>query len=305
MAGYRKGAGAQKNSDNPAVDDVFRSEDVFINFVPAVTYTAPQASEGGVLVPIDTYIYDQEHAQPLLDVAGLNAPFDDINAFDGGTFDGAAVYPNADGSLQPQAPGIPTDEPLPPGRVPTGISVECGNFITSPIDYDQNVSPNYTIRNFSVGAVFPHPIRAQNNLSVQDILCNLQALAINIVEPLRAEYPGFNINSGFRVGQSTSQHGRGQGVDVQWPGKPAADYNEIAVWCIANLPFDQFIFEHGKSIWIHMSYNRGLTRQRNQILTFYQGVFKSGLRNYYAPSAPWPQPPPPEENGNENGNSTP
>ncbi len=293
---YRPGAGPQKNSDLVSIEDVFRSENVFVNNVAVATHEAPGTFEGGVLIPIDTYVYDEFHAAPLLDVAGLNAPFDDENAVDGGNFNGAAAYPNAASSLPTEVLGAA--EPLPPGRVPSGIPVSCGAFEISPLDYDQNLSPNYTIRNLSAGAVFPHRVAAQAGLSVQDILCNMQALAVNILEPLRAEYPGFNINSGFRIGSGTSQHGRGQAVDVQWPGKPAADYNEIATWCITNLPFDQFIFEHGNSIWIHLSYNRLSNIQRNIILTYYPNIspnYQAGLRNYYAPTVPFPPPEEPSE----------
>jgi hypothetical protein len=304
---YRPGAGPQKESDLVSIEDVYRSENVFVNNVAVALHEAPgtfeggSPADGGVFIPTDTYVYDEFHANDVLQIAGVNAPLDDENAFAGGSFDGAAQYPNADASLQPQAPGIPTDEPLPPGRVPSGIPVTCGAFIVDPIDYDQNLSPNYTIRNLSIGAVFKHAVRPQRGLSTQDILCNMQALAVNIIEPLRVQFPGFNINSGFRQGNTTSQHQIGQALDVQWPGLPSSAYNEIAVWIITNLPFDQFIFEHGKNIWLHISYNRFLNNQRNQILTMYQGNFAAGLRNYYSPSTPWPSPPE-EENGEENGN---
>jgi hypothetical protein len=74
-------------------------------------------------------------------------------------------------------------------------------------------------------------------------------------------------------------------IDVQWPGKPPRDYTEIGQWVAANLPFDQLIFEHGNSIWLHISYDRSKTTQRNQKLTYYtkaQPNYKPGLTNYYA-----------------------
>jgi uncharacterized Zn-binding protein involved in type VI secretion len=172
-----------------------------------------------------------------------------------------------------------------PAAVDTGTPTECGSFITSPIDYNQKLSPNFTVRNFSIGAVFAHSIEAQAGFDVAGILCNLKGLAENILEPLSQQYPGFRINSGFRKGAGTSQHNRGQACDLQWPGLAPAGYTPIAEWMRANLPFDQLIFEHGKSIWIHVSYNRTITKQRGAILTYYppqSPQYRPGLTNYYA-----------------------
>jgi uncharacterized Zn-binding protein involved in type VI secretion len=166
------------------------------------------------------------------------------------------------------------------GRRAVGLPVNCGNF-ASPIDYNQSLTANYTIASLSRKAYFAHNIVAQHGLSESEILCNLKALAENIIEPLRAKYPGFQINSGFRVGQAEGQHGRGQAVDVQWVGRPYKSMTEIAVWCRDNLPVDQFIFEHGNGIWFHLSYNRTAGRQRGSILTYYQDVYKTGITNHY------------------------
>lgn len=274
---------------NKTLEDVYNSDNVFANNAPVALHKPPGTIEGGVYIPLDAFVYDSFHAAAVLSSAGLNAPFDDVNAFDGGNFDGASAYPFAESSSPPEVLGAA--ENIPARTTSDGVPTELGD-VSDPVDYDQSLSANFTVRSMSVGAQFPHRVAAQRGLSVQDIVHNMQALAVNILEPLRAQYPGFNINSGFRRGGGTSQHGTGQGVDVQWPGKPAADYNEIAVWCIANLPFDQFIFEHGNSIWIHMSFNRaGRRTGANAILTYYKPItpnFKAGLTNYYAPSAPFP-----------------
>jgi uncharacterized Zn-binding protein involved in type VI secretion len=166
------------------------------------------------------------------------------------------------------------------GKQSTGQPVECGDF-ASPIDYSQNLTANYTIASLSRKAYFAHNIVAQHGLSESTILCNLKALAENIIEPLRAKYPGFQINSGFRIGQAEGQHGRGQAVDVQWVGRPFKSLTEIASWCRDNLPVDQFIFEHGNGVWFHLSYNRTASKQRGSILTYYQGKYKSGITNHY------------------------
>lgn len=227
----------------------------------------------GVFVPENPYQFF--NAVTIIREAGLNAvndePGEERNDF------------GLQEKFSPGDSNAPADTT--PASVDEGVPVDCGNFIVSPLDYNQNLSPNFTVRNFSIGAVFPHTIVAQGGFDVAGILCNLKGLAENIIEPLRLQYPGFRINSGFRQGSATSQHGRGQAADLQWPGLAPAAYTPIAEWIRDNLPFDQLIFEHGKSIWIHVSYNRTIVKQRGIILTYYppqSPQYRPGLTNYYA-----------------------
>jgi hypothetical protein len=153
------------------------------------------------------------------------------------------------------------------------------------LDYNMNLSPNYRLRDLSIGCIFAHKIKAQVGLSERDIVCNLRNLAINILEPLRKKYPNIRINSAFRgtasIPGGVSQHQKGEAVDIQIPGSSPKDYIPLANWCRANLPFDQLIFEHGNSIWLHISCKKEET-QRKQLLTMYKGKYQSGLRLYYA-----------------------
>jgi len=230
--------------------------------------------------------YTLEAAGPLIFGAGVNAPHDDPDS---------PVIDYGVTETLPETRAAPSDDPtllLPePAVIDTGLPTVCGSFITSPeIDYDQKLSTNYTIANLSIGAVFKHSIQGQNDLTVDEIICNLQAVAENILEPLAATWPGVRVNSGFRKNPPgkdsvSSQHNKGMAIDVQWPGISVYQYNERAAWIRDNLPFDQFIFEHGKSIWLHVSYNRTAAKQRGQQLTFYPpGTpdYKPGLVNYYA-----------------------
>jgi hypothetical protein len=152
-------------------------------------------------------------------------------------------------------------------------------------DYKEKLTPNYRVFDLTVNTVFPHKLKAQKGLSERDIICNLKNLAENVIEPLRAKYPTLRVNSAFRGkaslgGGKTSQHELGEAVDVQFPElTDDADYVPIAKWIIKNLPFDQLIFEHGRSIWLHISLNRG-DKQRGQLLTMYKGNYTSGLRLY-------------------------
>jgi hypothetical protein len=116
------------------------------------------------------------------------------------------------------------------------------------------------------------------------VVCNLQNVAINIVEPLKKQFPGININSGYRSapaagGAQRSQHMKGEAVDLQWPGKQPSEYVPIAKWCIENLPYDQLIFEHGNSIWLHISCVKG-GPQRKELLTMWTGYLKDSNSKY-------------------------
>ena len=279
---YRPGAGPQKDSGLVSIADVYRSDNVYANNVPIALHNVPGAFEGGVFIPIEEYIYDQSHAEGVIAVAGISAPFDDENAGDGNSFDASSKYPN----VQDTPPPVVTDPitSTSPGLVSSGGSIVCKNFAV-PVNYDEKLSANFAIRSLSVSTLFPHSIQEQNGLSIPEILCNLQGVAENILEPLRVRYPGFRINSGFRKGSGTSQHNKGQAVDLQWPGLSPEGYTPIAYWIRDNLPFDQLIFEHGNSIWLHVSYDRTRSAQRNTLLTYYPKAspnYKSGLTNHYA-----------------------
>lgn len=255
------------------IEDVYHSENVFANNVPVALHLPPGEIVDGVYIPNDPYQFF--FAQPLLAEAGPSAPHDDPDS-------PVKSYPPV-GSAPP-AVDTPTEVPGTP-QVSSGAAVQCGDFATDPIDYNQKLSANYTLRNFTIGTVFPHQIVAQNGLTVADIICNLKAVAENIVEPLARQFPGLRINSGFRKGTSTSQHNKGQAVDIQWQGISAAEYTPRAQWVKEHLPFDQLIFEHGNSIWLHISYNRISSTQRNALLTYYpqnSPQYKPGLTNYYA-----------------------
>jgi hypothetical protein len=278
---YRTDGNPQRRSDFPSVQDVYFSENVFANNVSIALHKPPGAISGGVYVPIEAFAYEQFHAQTLIDSAGRDAAFDDPESKAEAEAKGISFKNIPDDSLDPVENPVSNDTPA---SNPAGSKTVCKLF-ANPINYDEKLSPNFTIRNLTVGATFPHDVQAQNGLSVADILCNLQGLAENILEPLRAKYPGMRINSGFRKGTSGSQHNKGMACDLQWPGLTPEGYNPIAFWIRDNLPIDQLIFEHGKSIWLHISYNRAIPKQRNALLTYYPKVspqYKPGLTNYYA-----------------------
>jgi len=90
------------------------------------------------------------------------------------------------------------------------------------------------------------------------VVNNLAALALNVIEPIKAKYPNMLIANSYRHGASIGggQHGTGQAADLQFRGVGAHDYFDIAVWISKNIPYDQLLLEYlpGKTVWIHLSF---------------------------------------------------
>lgn len=185
---------------------------------------------------------------------------------------------------------------LPNDTEPTNISPQISDVVPGEVEEDispcglgSNLSPstklsdNFTLSRLTTKALFPHKLKSQHNLSKQDIACNLRNVAINILEPIMFQYPNMRINSGFRGSPSmknrVSQHEKGQAVDLQFPGMTPQDYLAATEWIIENVAFDQLIFEHGNSIWLHISFNAG--NNRKKLLTMKGGNYESGIKLYY------------------------
>lgn len=101
-------------------------------------------------------------------------------------------------------------------------------------------------------------------ISGEEIICNMQALAINLLDPLMDQFNNGHpmpLNAAFRLPgrkRKEGQHGLGMAVDLQqFTGFNHQKAFDIATWIIANLPFDQLLIEKiGTNPWIHVSYNR-------------------------------------------------
>ena len=139
----------------------------------------------------------------------------------------------------------------------------CKDVNNSPPDSFQ-LSTNFTLGDVSTQtAISKKRVQAQAGLSVQDIVCNLQAWAEHIGEPLSTKYGRGEIliTSGFRNGSGRSQHERGQATDIQFPNMTWEQIYDVSIWMKDNVPFDQLILEYGgNNPWIHSSYNRAGNR---------------------------------------------
>ena len=187
----------------------------------------------------------------------------------------AAAPPNKSVPLDNDAEiteAIPSEE--------EGEPVNCGD----PFDYNGQISDSYRVRNLSLETTWPHRVKEQRGLSKEDIACNLKSLATNVLEPIKQKYPNVKVNSAFRGTASipgrVSQHEKGEAMDVQFPGMKPQEYLAVAKWVIETLPFDQLIFEHGNSIWLHIS-NKKNGGNRKMVLTMLKGKYTPGLKCYY------------------------
>jgi hypothetical protein len=158
------------------------------------------------------------------------------------------------------------DTKRPPARIQSITG--CGEF-GNRSSYPENlqISQYFTIASLTTQAAASKcKLQSFNGLSENEIACNLKALAENILDPIKTRYPNMLITSGFRNfvprgGSLTSQHMKGQGVDLQFPGTSKAQYVEIAKWIRDNLNFDQMLLEYearsaGPAVWIHCTFNK-------------------------------------------------
>ena len=124
------------------------------------------------------------------------------------------------------------------------------------------LSKNFTLQEFTKSQTAER--RGFDNTPVEGHLENAKALFENVVQPVRDNFGVTVINSGYRCGDlnyaiggsNTSQHCKGQAVDIECPGTPNYD---VAKWIEDNLDFDQLILEFytpgiPDSGWVHVSY---------------------------------------------------
>jgi hypothetical protein len=141
----------------------------------------------------------------------------------------------------------------------------------------QRLSPRFTLAELTITNS-----KLINKPNSPVLIANLQAVCINILEPVRKHFnKAVIIHSGYRSpavnsaigGSKTSQHCRGEAADFH-----VAQYSvyEVALWISENLDFDQLILENfvpniESSGWVHCSYSK---RDRNQELTKFKGSSK-------------------------------
>ena len=115
-----------------------------------------------------------------------------------------------------------------------------------------------------------------SNMPTGEHIANFMLLAEKIFEPIREHFGvPIHISSGYRSkelnakigGSATSQHCKGQAIDIDMDGSTNGVTNaDVFEYIKDNLPFDQLIWELGNDTnpdWVHVSYN---VKQRGEIL---------------------------------------
>lgn len=156
------------------------------------------------------------------------------------------------------------------------------------LNYNANtkISEHFKLNDmFDGGFNRKHILQDQAGFTKDEIVCNLCNLAENVLEPLLKVLPGgidgyrkqWGINSGYRSTKNnantknsskTSQHCKGQAVDIQIYGQSKSYHYELIQKVASAVRFDQLILEYsptGRSAWIHCSYVEN--RCRKQCLT--------------------------------------
>lgn len=107
-------------------------------------------------------------------------------------------------------------------------------------------------------------------------LANLRRLAVELAEPMRAEFGPYAISSGLRVpalnaaiggSSSTSAHPTGNAFDGR-PVDRSIRLGDVVAWVAASkLPFDQVIYE---GTWVHVGRVSPTGTMRRQVLQMFQ-----------------------------------
>jgi zinc D-Ala-D-Ala carboxypeptidase len=112
-----------------------------------------------------------------------------------------------------------------------------------------------------------------SNMPTEEHIANFKVLAEKVFEPIRNNFRcPIHISSGYRSkdlnifigGSLSSQHCKGEAIDIDMDGSPNGVTNKMVYDYIKdNLQFDQLIWEFGNDSnpdWVHVSYNKNKNR---------------------------------------------
>ena len=113
------------------------------------------------------------------------------------------------------------------------------------------------------------------NTPTAEHLENFKILAENVFEKIRTYFGvPIHISSSYRSkelndaigGSQTSQHSKGQAIDIDMDGSSSGVTNaDVYNYIEENLDFDQLIWEFGtdkNTVWVHVSYTNGKNRKQ-------------------------------------------
>lgn len=106
-----------------------------------------------------------------------------------------------------------------------------------------------------------------DNTPTPEVIANLTALCVHVLEPLREALGQVLISSGYRspavnaaIGSGpTSQHVEGRAADLSVKGR---SLDEVFNWLLAHEPVDQVIREFPPGGWVHVSHDPARHRRQ-------------------------------------------
>lgn len=126
-----------------------------------------------------------------------------------------------------------------------------------------NLSANFTVNELCKSEIAIR--RSIDNTPTETVISNLQALVLNVLQPIRNSLGPITINSGYRSpavnvavgGSPTSDHCLGMAADIEIAGY---DNKMLAKFIEQNFKFTQVIlefYEDGQpaSGWVHVSFD--------------------------------------------------
>jgi hypothetical protein len=273
------------------VSDVYHSENVFINFVPAALWLDAQGPEAAIANAL---------ASPSFATDSATISYD-------GSENPTAVDLEQQRLLRD---GVITQEELDAGKNATATSsdltlakggrgdvegtVSVSDTVDDTLLYDSPLTKiKYYVKTVTKqpNVIFPYDVATvapKNGVTVQSVCNNLRFLIINCYDPIKKQFPDAFMTNSFRAKSTnaTSQHPLGMACDIQYSKASKAEYFTRAQWIRENTVFDQFILEYkttgSKKPWHHISFNS--TGNRGQVLTFlndknFKGPGVQGLYN--------------------------
>ena len=139
---------------------------------------------------------------------------------------------------------------------------------------------HHLMKYFSITEFFESDVAEKHQVNnipddeqLSQVLGNIRALALNVLDPLRAMIGRpIIITSGYRSqrvnelvgGSKTSQHLSGKAADIHVQGYTPQQMNAVYQTIQTYYDFDQLIFYPSKNI-IHISWNGGKNRQESWV----------------------------------------
>jgi hypothetical protein len=262
------------------IADVYSSNNVFANFVPIALHNDPQGPEAAVLAAITAPTYAAEN-ETMEAVEGestseVAVEVEQQRLIKAGVISKEEIAAGASAGSNPAAsdatPSVATTGTV-DGSVTLSTSIDDTVLYVGP-----TTGITWTVKMVTKqpGVVFPYDVATlapANGLTVQEMCDNLRLLVINVIDPIKQQFPDAFVTNTIRNkgnGSPTSQHPRGMACDIQYSKASKAEYFTRAQWIRDNLSFDQFLLEYKttgtKKPWHHLSFNKA--GNRAQVCTF-------------------------------------